>query len=98
MLYTLAVRKEAEADMLEAFKYHESCRENPGSDFLLCVEESFARNSKDPAQYRTIHENVHRALVRRFPYGICYVILELNVSVIGVVHARKNPANWQARI
>ena len=61
--------------MLEAFKYYESCRENLGSDFLLCVEESFARISKNPAQYRPIHKNVHRALVRRFPYGIYYVIL-----------------------
>jgi|GEM_PF-2984073 len=63
MLYTLAVRKEAEADMLKAFKYYESCRENPGSDFLLCVEESFARISKT---LRNIELSIRMCIVRLF--------------------------------
>ena len=96
MSFTCSIRKEAEADIAEAFEYYESCRENLGSDFLLCVEETFARIAKNPNQYRPIHKNVHRALVRRFPYGIYYVVLDNRVSIIGVVHARKNPAHWQA--
>ena len=98
MSYELSVRQEAEADVLEAFNYYESCRENLGSDLMLCIEESFARISKNRFQYKPIHKNVHRALVRRFPYGIYYVIIEKDVSVIGVVHARKNPASWQSRV
>ncbi len=70
MTYSLSIRKEAEADIAEAYQYYESCIENLGSDFILCIEESISRIEKNPRQYKTIYKNVHRALVRRFPYGI----------------------------
>lgn len=92
-----SIRKEAEDDMAEAYEYYESCRENLGSDFLLCIEESFARIAKNPNQYKPIYKDVHRALVRRFPYGVYYVVIEKQISIIGVVHARKNPKHWQER-
>ena len=95
--YTLSIRKEAEADIAEAYQYYESCRTNLGSDFVLCIEESLARIRKNPKQYKRIYKKVHRALVRRFPYGIYYVIEQENISVIGVLHARKNPLHWQSR-
>ena len=82
--YTLSIRKEAEADIAEAYQYYESCRTNLGSDFVLCIEESLARIRKNPNQYKRIYKKVHRALVRRFPYGIYYVIEQENISVIGV--------------
>ncbi len=63
MLYALSIRKEAEADIAEAYQYYESCRENLGADFILCTEESFARITKNPNQYKTIYKNVRRALV-----------------------------------
>ena len=95
--YTLSIRKEAEADITEAYQYYESCRTNLGSDFVLCIEESLARIQKNPKQYKRIYKKVHRALVRRFPYGIYYVIEQNNISVIGVLHARKNPLHWKSR-
>jgi len=97
MAYRCSIRKEAEADISEAYEYYESCREGLGSDFVLCIEESLARITKNPNQYRPIYKNVLRALVRRFPFGVYYVVLEERVSVIGVVHARKNPEHWKAR-
>jgi len=95
--YSLSIRKEAEADIAEAYQYYESCRENLGSDFMLCIEESFSRIQKNPKQYKVIYKNVHRALVKRFPYGVYYVVLKKTISVLSVMHARKNPGHWQAR-
>jgi toxin ParE1/3/4 len=95
--YTLSVRKEAEADITEAYQYYEGCRANLGSDFVLCIEESIARIQKNPMQYKRVYKKVHRALVRRFPYGIYYVLDQERISVIGVLHARKNPQHWQTR-
>jgi len=95
--YSLSIRKEAEADIAEAFQYYESCRENLGSDFVLCIEELLSRIKKNPGQCKTIYKNVRRALVKRFPYGVYYVNNQNQIVVIGVVHARKNPRHWQAR-
>ena len=95
--FSLSVRKEAEADVQEAFEYYESCRAGLGYDLLLCIEASFSLIEKNPNQYKPIHKTVHRALVKRFPYGVFYVIKGNKVSVIGVVHARKNPGHWMSR-
>ena len=97
MTYQLSIRKEAEADIAEAYQYYEKCREDLGNDFVSCIEESLARITNNPRQYKTIYKDVHRALVRKFPYGIYYVFRNETVSVIGVLHARKNPRHWQAR-
>lgn len=48
MSYSLSIRKEAEADIPEAFEYYESCRKNLGADFILCIEESITRIEKTP--------------------------------------------------
>jgi toxin ParE1/3/4 len=95
--YSLSIRKEAEADIAEAYQYYEGCRENLGSDFVLCIEESISRIDKNPRQYKTVYKNVHRALVRRFPYGVYYVLNNEQIIILGVLHARKNPEHWQAR-
>ena len=97
MAFTLSIRKEAEADIAEAYQYYEKCHKDLGGDFVLCIEESLSRITNNPRQYKTVHKNVHRALIRKFPYGIYYVLSDENISVIGVLHARKNPKHWQAR-
>lgn len=52
MDYQISVRKKAEADILEAFEYYESCRKNLGHDFLLCLEERLNKIRRNPQIYR----------------------------------------------
>ena len=81
---SLSIRKEAEADITEAYEYYESCQQNLGTDFISCIEESFEHIKNNPNEYRKIYKNVRRALVRRFPFGVYYIVFEDSVSVIGV--------------
>lgn len=97
MGYQLSVRKEAEADILEAFEYYESCRKNLGHDFLLCIEESLNKIQRNPWIYKEIHRNIRRVFIHRYPYGIYFVIIENTLLVIGVVHARQCPSHWKNR-
>lgn len=97
MPYALTIRREAEADISEAFQYYESCRSNLGSDFLLCIEGSLSRIQKNPEQYKVVYKRIHRALVNRFPYGIYYTVLGDDVVVLAVLHARRNPEYWKSR-
>lgn len=97
MDYQLSVRKEAEADIAEAFEYYESCRNNLGHDFLQSLEESLYKIQRNPLLYKEIHREIRRAFINRFPYGIYFVIIENTLVVIGVIHARKNPLHWKKR-
>ena len=97
MVYILSIRKEAEADIAEAYQYYESCREGLGADFISCIDEAISRVQNNPKQFRTVLDKVRRALVRKFLYGIYYTIHENEIIVLAVVHARRNPKHWQSR-
>ncbi|MCP3670871.1 MAG: type II toxin-antitoxin system RelE/ParE family toxin [Gammaproteobacteria bacterium] len=97
MAYKLSIRKEAEADIAEAYQYYESCRESLGADFMLCVDESRARIQRSPKQFRVVLNKIRRALVKKFLYGIYYTTDENEIIVLAVTHARRNPKQWQAR-
>ena len=97
MAYKLSIRKEAEADIAEAYRYYESCRENLGEEFVSCIDEAVSRIQNNPKQFRAVLDTVRRALVRKFLYGIYYTINENEIIVLAVVHARRNPKHWQSR-
>lgn len=44
-----------------------------------------------------IHREVRRALIRRFPYAIFYVVSDEIVTILGIFHCRRNPRAWKSR-
>ena len=97
MAYKLSIRKEAEADIAEAYQYYEDCRPGLGSAFMLCIDESVSRIEKNPRQYKVIGKEIRRALVKRFTYGVFYTLNEYEIIVLAVTHVRRNPIHWQSR-
>lgn len=97
MAYTLSIRKEAEADIAEAYQYYESCREGLGTEFISCIDEAISRIQNNPKQFRSVLDAIRRALVRKFTYGVYYTINKNEIIVLAVIHARRNPKHWQSR-
>jgi len=97
MKYLLSIRKEAEADIQQAYAYYESCRLGLGQEFLLCIEAAIAGIERNPVFCPLVHKDVRRYVIHRFPYGIYYLVHDHRIIVIAVLHARRNPANWQSR-
>jgi toxin ParE1/3/4 len=91
------IRAEAEADLTEAHGWYEERRQGLGADFLLCFEEALQKVRRDPELYPRVHKIVRRAPIRRFPYGLFYVLEEGVVAVVGVFHARRDPKCWESR-
>jgi len=42
-------------------------------------------------------DDIRRAQLGRFPYLVYYVVLPEAVSVIAVMHGRREPRRWQSR-
>ena len=97
MAYQLSIRKEAEADIAEAYQFYEDCRPSLGSAFMICIDEAFSRIKRNPRQYRVIGKDIRRALVKRFTYGAFYTLNENQIIVLAVARARRSPAHWQSR-
>jgi len=93
------VRAEAEADLAEAYNWYEQQVRDLGGEFLLCVDAVIASIERNPHLYPVVYKGIiRRALMRRFPYGVFFVVGERNVSVIAVAHAKRNPRIWQDRV
>lgn len=91
------VRPEAERDLASSYAFYQECRRGLGEDFLSSVEESFERISNNPFLYPDVHRGIRRALLRRFPYGVFYLVIDDWVSVLAVLHAARDPDEWQTR-
>jgi plasmid stabilization system protein ParE len=67
-----------------------------GRRFRQAVDAVIDRMSASPRQFPVIYKNVHRALLRRFPYALMFVIeLDDTVTVIACFHGSRDPAHWQ---
>lgn len=93
----LYVEPEAEADLDVAFTWYEGQRPGLGSEFLAEVAYTFAQVEESPERYPIIRGMTRRALVRRFPYAVFYVLEPDLVAVTAVMHGRRDPRRWEER-
>ena len=61
---------------------------------MEAVERVLDRVDRMPEQFPVVHRNVHRALIRRFPYAIFFIQDDSERVVLAVLHQAVNPARW----
>jgi len=93
----VVIRLEAESDIKDAYEWYEAQRKGLGEGFLLCIEEALSRVSRNPEIYSVVYKEVRRVLIHRFPFGVFFIENEERVSVLAVLHARRNPKTWKGR-
>ena len=98
MKRALIIRPEAERDLAEAYQWYESQLSGLGSDFLLRLDATLSSIQRTPDLYPAVHGKIRRALIRRFPYGIFYLVERNRIVVLGVLHARRDPRTWRHRM
>lgn len=91
------IRPEAESDIEDAYLWYESQRKGLGESFLLCIEEALSRASRNPTICSVVYKKVRRVLIRRFPFGVFFIVSETSISVLAVLHARRDPKAWKSR-
>ena len=95
MKYDLIIRPEAEQDIKLAFGWYEDRVSGLGREFLRCIDVALSQINRSPGTYPVIYKNIHRALTRRFPFGIFYVVANRRIVVLAVLHVRRDPELWQ---
>ena len=93
----IVVRSVAESELAEAFDWYEDRLAGLGADFLLSVDAALHTIARNPEQYPVVHKTIRRALTRRFPYEIFFVVEEERVVVLAIFHAKRDPKKWQDR-
>ena len=67
------------------------------AEFLRDVENALSTIQANPLQYQIIYRNIRRVVLRRFPYGLMYIVSDRDIVVLACMHGRRNPVRWQRR-
>jgi toxin ParE1/3/4 len=92
------LEKEAREDLAEAFLWYESQKENLGDEFVSNVFEKINFISERPYSFSIYHDEYRKVPVKKFPYYIFYKIKSDFISIVGIWHTSRDPANIMKRI
>jgi len=90
----LIILPAAEEDLIEAYGWYEEQRPGLGSDWILNVEATLRNVERHPEAFSMIRGEVRRAFIRRFPYGVFYLVEQERIIVLAILHASRDPKRW----
>ena len=88
----------ARAELIDAQDWYENEVPGLGRRFRAAVDAVVERMCANPRQFPVIYKSVRRALLRRFPYALMFVLeADESLTVIACFHGSRDPAHWQRR-
>ena len=95
----ILVRPEAEAEVQQAFDWYEEQSKGLGLEFLRSIEACLSGITRNPFAYKVVKiPSVRRAVVRRFPYSLFYLVDDDVIVVIAVFNVKRRPKDWLRRL
>ena len=95
---TITLRDEAAADLEDAARWYEQQRRGLGGKFLDEVLRAIGLIGENPKRSPRVHGEVRRAVTKRFPFGVFYLMEDDCIVVVAVIHASRDPARWKERL
>jgi plasmid stabilization system protein ParE len=88
----------ARAELIDAQDWYENEVPGLGRRFRAAVEAVIEHMSANPRQFPVVYKSIRRALLRRFPYSLMFIIeADESLTVIACFHGSRDPAHWQKR-
>jgi toxin ParE1/3/4 len=88
---------EAEEEFIEAVQYYEARVSSLGSRFIDELETLAALLKERPEIGEHIDGVFRRAVFRKFPFSLIYVVGKESILVVAVAHQRRLPGYWRDR-
>lgn len=97
MTLTVEWSSEAEADLVDALSYYDGIRFQLGVRFAEAVSETVKQIAAVPLRFAVVDQDIRRAGVPQFPYGLFFLIEATRVVVVACFHGKRDPKQWQQR-
>jgi plasmid stabilization system protein ParE len=88
----------AEREIEAAADYYEIEEAGLGFQFIQELNHAIAFILQFPEAWSTISKRSRRCSMQRFPYNIIYSAQQDTVTIVTVVHQRRDPEKWQMLI
>ncbi len=98
-MYPVIFAPAARAEMIDAQDWYENEATGLGRRFRAPVDAVIQRVSANPRQFPVVYKGVRRALLRRFPYALMFVVdAGETLTVIACFYGSRDPEDWQKRV
>lgn len=97
-MYSVRFSQTARRELIDAQDWYEGEAPGLGRRFRAAIHALTERMSANPLQFPVVYKNARRALLRRFPYSLLFVMEDDSLLVIACFHASRDPSHWQKRI
>lgn len=91
---------EAVEEMDAAAVWYEARREDLGLEFVAEVRQALVAIANAPHTWPSfggVEPRARRVLLRRFPYAIIYIELDVEIRILAVAHTSREPGFWRTR-
>ena len=95
MKFAVTIRRRAEDDIRDARDWYDRIRPELGQRFGDELDAVIERLGDYPLIYAPIYRGIRRAMTRRFPYAVYFVVEDDRVSVLRVLHYARDPREWR---
>ena len=85
MSHTIVFDSKVEVELRRGFDHYEQLHNGLGFEFLLSVEAALYKIGKDPLLFSKVYKNKRKANLKRFPYGVFYIVSKGTVLVLAVI-------------
>jgi toxin ParE1/3/4 len=98
VVYPVIFTLPARAELIDAQDWYENEAPGLGRRFRAAVDAAIQRMNANPRQFSIVYNGIRRALLRRFPYALMFVIEAYGtLTVIACFHGSRDPVHWQKR-
>lgn len=97
MTLRIVVTREARADIAEAIAWFRERSPELPERFRLELERVYSRILDYPEIYPIVYKRFRRALLRKFPYSVFYIVDPATLLIVGVVHQARDESTWKRR-
>ena len=97
VVFSVIFTQVARTEVIEAQDWYEAEATGLGRSFRHAIDLLIERMCSNPLQFPIVFKNVRRALLRRFPYALFFVIEGETLTVVACFHGSRDPMRWQER-
>jgi toxin ParE1/3/4 len=97
MTYRIVYGSKVESDLTETYDYYEEQLDGLGSEFLLAVEATINSVQRNPLHFQKVDRKKRKANLKRFPFGIFYLVSKEYIFILAVIHLTRDPKTWKSR-
>jgi len=95
--YQLTFLRAAINDIRHSRLWYNSQKDHLGDEFLNEIDKLQNQIKSNPKKFPKVRNDIRKAVLKRFPYSIFFVVTDKKISVIAVFHNSRNPIVWQKR-